>query len=110
MKRVVVTGMGVVSALGNNLTQSWKRLHTYQNAVLKMEELEKYKGLNAHLGAPILDFTIPEHFTRKILRTMGPVSVMAVYSAEEALTQAGLKDNVDILTSGRTGVAYGSSW
>lgn len=110
MKRVVITGMGVVSALGNSLASSWQRLHTFQNAIQKMTELEKYKGLNAHLGAPISDFKIPEHFTRKILRTMGPVSVMAVYSAEEALTQAGLKDNVDILTSGRAGVAYGSSW
>ncbi|MBR6412538.1 MAG: beta-ketoacyl-ACP synthase [Alphaproteobacteria bacterium] len=110
MKRVVVTGMGVVSALGNSLESSWERLHTFQNAVQKMQDLEKYKGLHALLGAPDTDFTIPDHFTRKTLRTMGPVSVMAVYSAEEAIKQAGLKDQNDILTGGRTGVAYGSSW
>jgi len=109
MKRVVVTGVGVVSALGNSLESSWERLHTYKNAVQKLDELEKYKGLNAHLGAPIQNFEIPEHFTRKVLRTMGPVSVMAVFSAEEALEKAGLKDSPE-LSSGRVGVAYGSSW
>ncbi len=109
MRRVVVTGMGVVSALGNSLETSWNRLHTYENVVQNMAELSKYKGLNANLGAPILDFKIPEHFSRKVLRTMGPVSVMAVYAAEEALVQAGLKDDPS-LGSGRVGVAYGSSW
>jgi len=109
MRRVVVTGMGVVSALGNSVAESWKRLSVYQNAVKHLDELEKYRGLNARLGAPITDFQVPENFNRKMLRTMGPVSVMAVCSAEEALTQAGLL-NHPVLTSGRTGVAYGSSW
>ena len=109
MRRVVVTGMGVVSALGNSVADSWKRLSVYQNAVKHLDELEKYRGLNARLGAPITDFQVPENFNRKMLRTMGPVSVMAVCSAEEALTQAGLL-NHPVLTSGRTGVAYGSSW
>jgi len=109
MKRVVVTGMGVVSALGNSLESSWERLHTYENAVQCPDELLKYKGLHAHLAAPVSDFQIPAHFTRKIVRTMGSVSVMAVYSAEEALTKAGLKED-PILTSGKVGVAYGSSW
>ncbi|MBO5997770.1 MAG: beta-ketoacyl-ACP synthase [Alphaproteobacteria bacterium] len=109
MKRVVITGMGLVSALGCNVTDSFNRLHVYQNAVQTMDELDKYKGLNSHLAAPVQNFVIPEHFTRKVLRTMGPVSVMSVYAAEQALSQAGLL-NDDILTSGRCGVAYGSSW
>lgn len=109
MRRVVITGMGLVSALGCNVADSFERLHIYKNAVQNMEDLGKYKGLNSHLAAPIQNFVVPEHFTRKILRTMGPVSVMAIYSAEEALKQAGLL-NDEILTSGRCGVAYGSSW
>lgn len=109
MRRVVVTGMGLISALGNEVEASLDRLHTYKNAVLKMGSLEQYKGLNAHLGAPIEDFTPSEHFTRKVLRTMGPISVMSVCSAEKALTDAGLLGD-DVLSSGRVGVAYGSSW
>ena len=107
-RRVVVTGMGLVSALGNDLGGAFNRLHVYKNAVCKMDNLAAIRGLNSHLAAPA-DFTAPEHFTRKVLRTMGPVSVMAVYSAENALKDAGLLDSPE-LTSGRTGVAYGSSF
>ena len=109
MKRVVVTGMGLVSALGNDLETAYNRLHVYKNAVELSNELKGIKGLNAHIVAPVKDFTIPEHYNRKVLRTMGPVSIMAVYSAEQALSDAGLL-NDEIITSGRCGVAYGSSF
>lgn len=109
MRRVVITGMGLVSALGCDVAQSFERLHTFKNAVQKLDELEKYRGLNAHLASPVQGFSIPEHYTRKVLRSMGPVSVMAVYSAEQALTQARLMED-DVLHNGRTGVAYGSSF
>ena len=107
-RRVVVTGMGLVSALGNDLESAFNRLHVYKNAVCEMDNLAAIHGLNSHLAAPA-DFVAPEHFNRKVLRTMGPVSVMAVYSAENALRDAGLLDSPE-LTNGRTGVAYGSSF
>ena len=109
MKRVVVTGMGLVSALGCDLDSAFERLHVYKNAVVVRDDLKEIKGLNAHMVAPVNGFQIPEHYNRKVLRTMGPVSIMAVYSAEQALTDAGLL-NDEIITSGRTGVAYGSSF
>ena len=108
MRRVVVTGMGVVSALGTGVRAFAERLHVLQNAVRVLPDLAGYQGLNAQLGAPVQGFTVPEHFTRKVTRTMGPVSLMAVVSAEEALEQAGLTGD-PILQNGRTGVAYGSS-
>ncbi|MCR4917846.1 MAG: beta-ketoacyl-ACP synthase [Alphaproteobacteria bacterium] len=107
-RRVVITGMGLVSALGNDLDSAFNRLHVYKNAVCELESLGAIRGLNSHLAAPA-QFTPPEHFTRKVLRTMGPVSVIAVYSAENALRDAGLLGSPDI-TNGRTGVAYGSSF
>ena len=109
MKRVVVTGMGLISSIGNDLETAKNRLRTYKNAVKVMPELVEIRGLNTHLAAPAMDFTLPEHYTRKVLRTMGPVSVMAVYTAENALLDAGLFGSA-VLTSGRTGVAYGSSF
>ena len=109
MKRVVVSGIGLVSALGCDKDSVFERLHIYKNAVVVRDDLAQIKGLNAHMVAPVNGFVIPEHFTRKVLRTMGPVSVMAVWSAEQALEDAGLL-NDEIITSGRTGVAYGSSF
>lgn len=109
MKRVVVTGMGLVSSLGCDLESARNRLRVYKNAVTTSEELKSIRGLNSYLIAPVTDFVVPEHYTRKVLRTMGPVSVMSVYASEMALTDAGLL-NDEIINSGRTGVAYGSSF
>ena len=109
MKRVVVTGMGLISALGNDMDSAYKRLHVYKNAVEESEDLKQIRGLNAHIVAPVKNFVIPEHYTRKVLRTMGPVSIMAVNATEQALKDAGLLDD-EIITSGRCGVAYGSSF
>ena len=109
MKRVVVTGMGLISALGNDIDSAYKRLHVYKNAVEESEDLKQIRGLNAHIVAPVKNFVIPEHYTRKVLRTMGPVSIMAVNATEQALKDAKLLDD-KIITSGRCGVAYGSSF
>ena len=109
MRSVVITGMGLVSALGCDVDTSFNRLKRYENAIDNLPELAKYNGLRSHLGSVVKDFVIPEHYSRKTLRTMGPVSIMAVYSAEQALKQAGLL-NDPIIKSGRTGVAYGSSF
>ena len=107
MKRVVVTGMSLVSCLGNEVDIAYERLKTYKNCIRYSPELAEYDKLNTRLSAPV-DFETPEHFTRKITRTMGPIAIMSVSTAEKALADAGLLGD-DILTSGQTGVAYGSS-
>ena len=109
MRRVVITGMGVVSALGCSVQTSFERLKKYENAVIYWQDLDKYKGLNAKLASPVQGFEIPAHYTRKVLRTMGPVSVMALNATEQALMQANLLDD-PLLKEGKCGVAYGSSF
>lgn len=107
-KRVVITGMALVSPLGSTVEAAFERLKVFKNCVEHWEVLDGYDKLNTKLAARVQGFEIPKHFTRKVTRTMGPVSVMAVATAEEALSQAGLLDN-PIITSGQTGISYGSS-
>lgn len=107
-KRVVVTGMGIVSPLGSTVKTAFKRLQTYENCVDYVNELDVYENLNAKLGAKVSGFVKPESFDRKITRTMGPLSLYAVTATLDALNDAGLKDD-KIITSGETGVSYGSS-
>lgn len=109
MRRVVITGMGMISPLGVDVKSSFLRLHQYKNAVKKIDDLEKYRGLNAHLGSQIENFEVPSHYTRKVLRSMGQVSILALYSAEQAVIDAGLEGSEE-LENGRCGVAYGSSF
>ncbi|KGT95596.1 3-oxoacyl-ACP synthase [Erwinia typographi] len=108
MRRVVVTGMGGVTAFGNDWPSISARMRAGRNAVRRMPEWQVYDGLNTLLGAPVDDFTLPEHYTRKRIRSMGRVSLMATRASELALAQAGLLEAA-VLTSGETGIAYGSS-
>ena len=108
MRRVVITGMALASPLGCTRELAFNNLLKLKNCVEYRPELEQYERLNAKLGAPVKDFVMPEHFNRKVLRTMGPVSVMSVATAEEALKDAGLLGD-EIITNGQTGVSYGSS-
>ena len=84
-KRVVITGMGIASPLGSTVKDAFMRLKTYENCVQFWEKLTEYDRLNSALGAPVIGFEAPSHFTRKITRTMGRISVMAVKTAEDAL-------------------------
>lgn len=108
MRRVVITGMGITSALGSTVQSAFERLKTYKNCVRHWDKLDEYERLNSKLGSFVEGFVIPEHFTRKVRRTMGNVALMAVVTAEEALKDAGLL-NDEIITNGRCGVSYGSS-
>ncbi len=107
-RRVVITGMGGVTAFGENWQDVSRRLLAGKNAVRSMPEWQIYSGLHTLLGAPIDNFTLPEHYTRKRIRAMGRVSLLSTRATELALTQAGLIDD-PVLTNGQTGIAYGSS-
>lgn len=108
IRRVVVTGMGGVTAYGESWQAVSTGLRSGKNAVRSMPEWRAYDGLNTLLGAPVDEFVLPEHYTRKRIRAMGRVSLLATRATELALEQAGLLGD-PILTGGDTGIAYGSS-
>jgi len=108
MKRVVVTGAGAVSALGNDWAAVRARLASGHNAVVRMDDWAAIGGLNTQLAAPVPSFEVPPHYTRKLMRTMGRVAQMAVVASESALADAGLAGH-PIVTDGRMGIAYWSS-
>ena len=108
MQRVVVTGMGGVTALGHSWAAIEARLRERRNAVRRMPEWDYIDGLNTRLGAPIDDFQTPDHYSRKMTRSMGRVSLLSVRASELALIDAGLLNDPQI-QDGRMGVAYGSS-
>ena len=108
LKRVVISGIGGISALGRNWASIRQGLAAYENAVVAMPEWERYPELNTRLAAPIRDFAVPAHWTRKQLRSLGRVSQLCVAAAEDALTDAGLLGEA-LIRDGRMGVACGSS-
>ena len=107
-RRVVVTGIGGITAFGRDWHSIQTAFQAEKNAVKYMDWHERFPELEAQLGAPIEDYTPPKHWTRKQLRSMGRVSYLCVDAAEQALTDAGLLGDESI-TDGRMGVACGSS-
>lgn len=107
MKRVVVTGMAGFSPIGCDWQQVAANLTSLQSGIRYMADWDIYDGLNTRLGGPV-DFEKPEHYTRKIIRSMGRVAMLATRVTELALADAGLIGD-PLLSSGQVGVSYGSS-
>ena len=108
-RRVVVTGMGGVTALG----QDWPTIRAAfaqgRTGVRFMDEWERFSGIDTRMAAPVLGFDIDNRYPRKKTRTMGRVALFAVYASELALADAGLLGD-PVVHNGRTGAAYGSSF
>lgn len=108
-KRVVITGIGALSAFGREWTSVQTSFAAKHNAVRYMPEYEEFTELEARLAAPLAaPYVAPQHWTRKQLRSMGLVAQYTVDAAEQALAQAGLLGDACIL-NGNMGVAAGSS-
>ena len=107
MKRVVVTGVGGITALGQDWAAIRANLQAGRSGVRHMPEWDQYEGLLTRLAAPVPDFVKPAHYTRKQTRSMGRVALLSTRATELALTDAGLIDDAEI-RSGAMGIAYGS--
>src|SRR5262249_60249977 len=109
MRRVVVTGMGGVTGLGSDWPTIRRRMAAGETAIRRMDEWDRYDGLNTRLAGPVDAFDVEDRYPRKKLRSMGRVSRLAVFATEQALRDAGLLDR-PVLRRGRPGVASGSSF
>ena len=98
MKRVVVTGIGVVSCLGNNQEEVYQSLLNSKSGITFSEEYKQF-NLKSHVhGIP--NIKIEDYVDRKIIRFMGPGSAYNYIAMKEAVKDSGLeeKDVSDILT------------
>lgn len=108
MKRVVVTGMAGITSLGETADQIFAQFEQGNSGICYMPEWEQFTDLRSKLAGPVASYTVPKHFNRKVTRGMGRVALMSTVCAEKALEDAALL-NDPILSSGQTGVAFGSS-
>lgn len=104
MRRVVVTGMGIVSPIGNNVAEVTESLRTGRSGIVHCEEYAEM-GFRSHVhGAPQID--MDDVIDRKLRRFMGDGSAYAYVAMQEAIKDAGLEPS-DV-TSERTGLVTGS--
>ena len=105
MKRVVVTGMGIVSSIGNDLEQVLSSLKNGQSGIGFNEEYQE-RGFRSLVSGSIKNLDMKELIDRKQLRFMGDAAAYAYISMQQAIADAGL-DEKD-LDNERTGIIAGS--
>ena len=105
MKRVVVTGLGIISSIGNNISEVKNSLKSLTSGI-EINEKNKEMGLRSHVSANIKDIDLKEEIDRKVYRFMGDAAGYGYLSAVQALQDSSLT-NEDI-SNHRTGLIMGS--
>jgi len=104
MKRVVITGLGIVSSIGNNAKEVTESLREGRSGIEFSQEYADL-GFRSHVHAPVRIDT-KEHINRKALRFMGDAAAFNYIAMQQAIDDAGLSE--DEVSNPRTGIIVGS--
>ncbi|WMS93641.1 beta-ketoacyl-ACP synthase I [Pseudoalteromonas sp. HL-AS2] len=104
MRRAVITGIGVVSSIGNNKEEVLESLKTGRSGIAFNQEFADYK-LRSNVSGKI-DIDVKEHVDRKAMRFMGDAAAYSYISMTQAIADSGLSD--EQVSNERTGIIVGS--
>jgi 3-oxoacyl-[acyl-carrier-protein] synthase I len=105
MRRVVVTGMGIVSSLGNNKSEVLDSLQNGRSGITFQPEYAE-RGLRSHVAGSIKNLDIEARIDRKLLRFMAKGHAYAWLAMQEAIADASLPE--DLVSNVRTGLIVGA--
>lgn len=107
-RRVAITGLGAISALGNNIPQTWDAVCNGRSGIAPIHDVD-VAGMRFQNGAQISNYDPAEHFTPNRALFMDPFSQFAVVAAREAVLDSGiaftpeLRENTAIVTGSGLG-------
>ncbi|WP_050603090.1 beta-ketoacyl-ACP synthase I [Ruegeria sp. 6PALISEP08] len=104
MRRVVVTGLGVVSSIGNNAEEVLASLKAGKSGIEANEQMVEH-GFRSQIAGS-LKIDVSEHVDKRTLRFMGPGAAYAHVAMSQAISDAGLTE--DQVVNPRTGLVAGS--
>jgi 3-oxoacyl-[acyl-carrier-protein] synthase-1 len=104
MKRVVITGMGIVSCLGNDKDTVLNALKDGKSGISFQQDYADM-GFRSHIAGSI-DIDVKEHIDRKTLRFMGDAAAYNYIAMQQAIDDSGL--TADQVSNERTGIIVGS--
>ena len=105
-RRVVVTGMGLYTPIGNSLEAFSQGLQTGRRGIVRMPEWEKVGNLRTRV-AGVTQLGPEDTLPRKLRRGMGRVALLAALATRDALADSGLEDTQ--IANDRCGVSFGST-
>ena len=104
MRRVVVTGLGIVSSIGNNADEVLTSLKEGSSGIVASSEMAEH-GFRSRV-AGTLKIDVSEHIDKRTLRFMGPGAAYAYIAMGQAIADAGLDEAT--ISNPRTGLVAGS--
>lgn len=104
MKRVVVTGLGIVSCLGNDQSTVLEALQQGRSGI-RFQDIYAEMGLRSHIAGNV-EINLADHIDRKVLRFMGDAAAFSYIAMEQAIADSGLEES-DV-SNERTGIVMGS--
>lgn len=104
MKRVVITGLGIVSSIGNNKNEVLASLKEGRSGISAAQDFIDLK-LRSHVWGDV-KINTKEHIDRKVLRFMGDAAAYSYIAMQEAIEDANLPE--DVVSNVRTGLIAGS--
>lgn len=104
-RRVVVTGIGIVSAIGNDVAEVTQSLKEGRSGIVAAPEYAE-KNFRSQVYAPVKNLNVEEAVDRRVLRFMGPGAAYAYIAMQQAIADAKLGEN-DVVNP-RTGIVVGS--
>jgi len=104
MRRVVVTGLGIVASIGNNAEEVTASLKAGKSGISASAEMAEH-GFRSQIAGH-LDIDIKELVDKRTLRFMGPGAAYAHIAMQQAIADAGLSE--DQVVNERTGLVAGS--
>ena len=105
MRRVVITGLGIVSCLGNNQEEVHQSLLNSKSGITFSEEYKEH-NLKSHVhGRP--NIKLEDHVDRKTIRFMGSGSAYNYIAMKEAIKDSGLEEKE--VSNFKTGIVMGSA-
>jgi 3-oxoacyl-[acyl-carrier-protein] synthase I len=104
MRRVVVTGIGIISCLGNNQNEVYQSLLNSKSGISFSEEYKEHNLKSNIHGKP--NIKLDDHVDRKTIRFMGSGSAYNYIAMKEAITDSGLEENH--VSNFKTGIVMGS--
>lgn len=105
VRRVVVTGYGVVSPLGNTVSALWENIKEGKSGIDKIHA-EEFSGINTQIAGTITDFDAAQYMDKKELSKYDRFVQYAIAASQQALEQANL--NMEQVDKERLGVYIGS--
>ena len=105
LRRVVVTGYGVVSPLGNSVSALWENIKAGKSGIQKIQG-EAFSGIHTQIAGTSTDFDATQYMDKKEISKYDLFVQYAVAAAQQALTQANL--NMEQVDKERLGVYIGS--